>query len=181
VLKADARMDELVDMAVGVLGDSIDHEGGGWQGEPWLMLVVPNGDGEVLPVTCGLYGAAPAERLAELVEAFRELLPVACALVIPVELAFGGATVTEGKWAALITLDGEGDERAITCEVNLAQSGREALWPAKDVPTELWHGVVDTLMRDALAASCAVRAHETPSDTGRWDELLAVARSALAR
>lgn len=99
--------------AVAVLGDSIDHDGGGWQGEPWLLLVVPSNDSAADPpapdlIAWQLAGETLPERCAEMVDAFRETLPIACALVIPVELVVAGEAAPEARWASLIIHDDAG-------------------------------------------------------------------------
>lgn len=167
-------IDEVVDTAVGVLGDSIDYDGRGWDGRPWFMLMTPDEDGQLEIIAQELEAEGLDRQLAEIVETFRELLPVACAYVKRISLA--GGQEGDAAIAVLVALDGAGGEAIVPCQVELADDERQILVPIDGLPAELLAGAFEGTVDRSLALARASReSDDLPADS--WERLAADART----
>jgi hypothetical protein len=160
-------LDELAETAVGVLGDSIDADGSGWDGRPWFMLLGAGGE----LMTFAAAGAALADQLPGVAEVLRAERPVACAFVKLAGVAIGGRMA--GPAGVLVALDGEGSQRNLVCELVVADDGRQLLQPLDQGGADILPGVLDAFTAEALAL---VRAG---AGSPEWDALVDRARSAL--
>jgi hypothetical protein len=135
-------MDELLRTAGGILGDTIDPEGLGWDGAPWILLFIEDEDGDEIRQACELATVSDAAMLNDVHALFVEYRPIACAYARPEVPMADGERVPKGARARIAVFENPDDALVRACRVQVADDGRQILVPTieafdSDLPSEL--------------------------------------------
>jgi hypothetical protein len=120
-----STVEDIAEVAVGVLGDVID-DGGGWNGNPCLVLVTES-EGQRALAAARLDQADVGAQLVAVSDLFKSYPPVACGYAVHVVAPADAEHAEPYSQALIVALDGQGGTATLVCEVDVDEHDREML------------------------------------------------------